>query len=96
MSYGEYDKAVEFYEKSLTMPGVDAGESLTRLGIAQVGMENFSAAQGTFGKITGMRSPLARVWAGYAAFKGGAGAASSATATSDEGPSLQDLMSASS
>jgi len=94
LSYGEYDKAVEFYQKSLTMPGVDAGESLTRMGIAQVGQEDYAAAQDTFAKITGTRSPLARVWAGYAAFKGGAGTASATPA--DDGPSLQDLMSASS
>ncbi|NQX94430.1 MAG: hypothetical protein HRT64_05850 [Erythrobacter sp.] len=69
LSYGEYDKAVEFYQKTLSMPGVDTAESLTRMGIAQVGMEDYAGALETFGKITGERAPIAKVWAGYAAFQ---------------------------
>ncbi|MEO0418166.1 MAG: hypothetical protein AAF249_04840 [Pseudomonadota bacterium] len=93
LSYGEYDKAVEFYIKALSMPGVDADEALTRLGMAQVGLEDYAAAQETFAKISGARSPIGRVWSGYASFKAGPATAAS---TADEGPSLGDLMSASS
>lgn len=90
LSYGEYDKAVEFYTKSLSLPGVDTEESLTRLGIAQVGMEDYAGAQETFAKITGARLPMARVWSGYAAYQAGG----SASAAADEGASLAELMDA--
>lgn len=93
LSYGEYAKAVEFYTKTLSMPGVDAEESLTRLGMAQVGLEDYAAAQETFARITGVRMPIAKVWAGYAAYEGGDVAAGAAGG--DEGPSLQELMGAS-
>lgn len=92
LSYGEYEKAVEFYTKSLGMPGVDTEESLTRLGMAQVGLEDYAAAQETFAKITGVRMPIAKVWAGYAAYEGGDAGAG---ASQDDGPSLQELMGAS-
>lgn len=90
LSYGEYDKAVEFYTKALGMPGVNTEEALTRMGIAQVGMEDYAGAQTTFAKITGARMPMARIWSGYAAYQAGDGAATSA----DEGPSLGELMEA--
>lgn len=93
LSYGEYDRAVEFYTNSLGMPGVDTERALTRLGMAQVGMEDYAAAQETFAKITGARMPIARVWAGYAAHQSAATAVTPAAA--DEGPSLGDLMEAS-
>lgn len=94
LSYGEYAKAVEFYQKSLGMPGVDMEESLTRMGIAQVGMEDYAGAQATFAKINGARKPMAKVWSGYAAYQSGDAAPGAPAA--DEGPSLGDLMSASS
>ncbi len=92
LSYGEYGKAVEFYQKALGMPGVDSERVLTRLGMAQVGMEDYASAQETFAKITGARMPIAKVWAGYAAHVGGTATAGAAPA--DDGPSLEELMGA--
>ena len=66
LSYGEYAKAVGFYEKSLTLPDVDRDSSLTRLGIAQIGAGNFEAARATFAQVSGLRAPIARLWAAYA------------------------------
>ena len=67
LSYGDYAKAARFYEKSLGMAGVDRNTALTRLGIAQVGLGDHSAAQETFGKVEGARMPIAKLWAAYAA-----------------------------
>ena len=67
LSYGQYDKAASFYEKSLGMAGVERNTALTRLGIAQTGMGNYAAAQETFTKIDGTRAPIAKLWATYAA-----------------------------
>ena len=71
LSYGQYDKAVSLYQKALTMPGVETDETLTRLGIAQVGAEDYAGAQETFAKVAGERAPIARVWAGYAGYEAG-------------------------
>lgn len=67
LSYGQYGKAAGFYEKSLGMAGVDRNTALTRLGIAQVGVGDYAAAQVTFAKVDGTRAPLARLWMAYAA-----------------------------
>ncbi|QFT77937.1 tol-pal system YbgF family protein [Erythrobacter sp. THAF29] len=85
-SYGDYAKAARFYEKALGMPGVDAGEALNRLGMAQVGLGDYAAAQETFAKVEGPRAPIATIWAAYAAEKAG---------PASDGPSLGELMSAS-
>lgn len=69
LSYSEPEKAAEFYTKSLTMPGVDTQQVLTRLGIAQADMGDYAAAYETFGKIEGNRKPIAQFWAAYAAEK---------------------------
>ena len=66
LSYGEYDKAAGFYEKSLSMPNVDTGLALTRLGIAQIGAGNTDAALATFAKVEGARAPVAMLWSAYA------------------------------
>ncbi len=66
LSYGDYDKAVTLYQKALTMPGVDMGETLTRLGIAQIGLGNYAAAEETLSKVSGTRLPIAKLWAAYA------------------------------
>lgn len=66
LSYGDYAKAKRFYEKALGMPGADTNETLTRLGIAQVGLGEYAAARETFGKVTGSRDPIARLWTIYA------------------------------
>ncbi|OBV12569.1 hypothetical protein I603_0700 [Erythrobacter dokdonensis DSW-74] len=73
LSYGEYSKAAGFYQKSLGMPGVDRNTALTRLGIAQVGMGDYTAAQETFAQVEGMRMPIAKLWGVFAAQKGGSG-----------------------
>lgn len=74
LSYGEYAKAANFFEKSLSMPGVDRNESLTRLGIAQVGMGDHAAALSTFEQVEGKRAPIAKLWAAYAAKQSAGGA----------------------
>lgn len=66
LSYGEYAKAMGFYEKSLTLPDVDRDTSLTRLGIAQIGAGNFEAARATLAQVSGLRAPIARLWTAYA------------------------------
>lgn len=83
LSYGEHGKAAQFFEKSLGMPGVDRNESLLRLGIAQVGLGNYAAAQESFAKVEGSRVPIARLWSAYAAQQAGGGvnAAAAAPAT---------------
>ena len=87
LSYGEYSKAAKFYEKALTMPGVDTGEALTRLGIAQIGMGEYDAARETLGKVEGARAPIAKLWTAYA---------DQLSAPASDGPSLGELMGASS
>ena len=67
LSYGDYTKAAGFYEKSLGMAGVERNTALTRLGIAQVGMGDYAAAQATLAKVDGARSPIAKLWSAYAA-----------------------------
>jgi hypothetical protein len=67
LSYGEYAKAAGFYQKSLGMAGVERNTALTRLGIAQVGMGDYAAAQATFAQIEGARMPIAKLWSAYAA-----------------------------
>ncbi|WP_296716494.1 hypothetical protein [Erythrobacter sp.] len=71
LSYGDYAKAATFYEKSLGMAGVDRDTALTRLGIAQIGLGDYAAAQETFGKVGGARAPLAKLWSAYAAQQAG-------------------------
>lgn len=67
LSYGDYAKAVGFYEKSLGMAGVERNTALTRLGIAQIGVGDYTAAQATLAKVDGTRMPIAKLWAAYAA-----------------------------
>jgi tetratricopeptide (TPR) repeat protein len=71
LSYGQYAKAAGFYEKSLGMAGVDRNAALTRLGISQVGVGDYAAAQATFAKIDGTRGPIARLWSAFAAQQAG-------------------------
>ncbi|PKP64090.1 MAG: hypothetical protein CVT85_12230 [Alphaproteobacteria bacterium HGW-Alphaproteobacteria-7] len=67
LNYGEYAKAVRFYEKSLSLPGVDRNLALTRLGIAQIAMGDAAAASQNLAKVEGVRIPVARLWGAYAA-----------------------------
>ncbi len=70
LSYGEYAKAASFYERSLTLAAVDRNLSLTRLGIAQIGLGDIAAARATFAKVEGVRAPIAMLWSAYAAQQG--------------------------
>ncbi|MEM6856283.1 MAG: hypothetical protein AAF559_00300 [Pseudomonadota bacterium] len=86
LSYGDFAKAETFFQKALTLPGVETNEALTRLGIAQVGLEKHTEAAETFRKIEGTRTPIATLWKGYADMQ--------TSAAADDGPSLGDLMGA--
>ncbi len=66
LSYGEYAKAATFFEKALTMPGVQRGEVLQRLGMAQLGMGDHAAAIETFSKVDDTRAPVAMLWSVFA------------------------------
>lgn len=76
LSYGEYAKAVGFYEKALTMAGVDRDLALTRLGIAQIGAGSADAARATLAQVQGQRAPIAMLWSAYASQTAGGAAAS--------------------
>lgn len=69
LSYDDPAKAEELYKIALGKPGVDAARALTRLGIAQLDQGKFAEAQETFGKVTGIRAPIARLWSAYAKSK---------------------------
>lgn len=83
LSYGQYDKAAGFYEKSLSMAGVDRNLALTRLGIAQIAMGNPAAARESLAKVEGVRMPVAKLWSAYAAQKLGGTMATETAATGD-------------
>lgn len=80
LSYGEYAKAAGFFERSLALPDADRNLSLTRLGIAQIGLGNTAAALETFAKVEGPRAPIARLWSAYAQQQSGVAASGAATA----------------
>lgn len=84
LSYGDYAKAAQFFEKALGMAGVDRQRTLTRLGIAQTSLGQLDAAKATFAQIDGMRMPIARLWITYADQQQG-GAATATTAASTIG-----------
>ncbi|MBV1916448.1 MAG: hypothetical protein KUG65_00045 [Sphingomonadaceae bacterium] len=69
LSYGDAAAAAQLYAIALTKPGVDTGRALTRLGITQFDQGNYADAQATFGKVTGLRKPIAELWSAYAASK---------------------------
>jgi tetratricopeptide (TPR) repeat protein len=66
LSYGEYAKAVGFFQKALEMPGAPRTEVLQRLGMAQLGMGDHTAALASFEKVDDARAPVAMLWAAYA------------------------------
>lgn len=66
LSYGEYAKAARFYERSLTMPGVEINEELTRLAIAQIGVGDYAGARNSLSRVTGRRAPIATLWSTFA------------------------------
>lgn len=65
LSYGEYAKAEEFYRKGLGMPGAEAAQTQTRLGIALTEQGKYDEALEAFGKVNGKRVAIARLWAAY-------------------------------
>lgn len=69
LSYGQYAKAEEFYQKAVSMPGADTALVLTRLGIAQSELGKTEEASETFTKVQGARQAIARLWAAYIAGK---------------------------
>ncbi|MBI1401704.1 MAG: hypothetical protein GC147_00635 [Porphyrobacter sp.] len=78
LSYGQYAKAANFYQKSLEMPGVERNVALTRLGMAQIGTGDYAAAQETLSKVDGSRAPIAMLWSAYAAEQAKGGSAPAA------------------
>lgn len=83
LSYGQFAKAAGFYEKSLSLAGVDRNLVLTRLGIAQIAMGNPAAARESLAKVEGVRLPIAKLWSAYAAQKESGAMAAGSTAAGD-------------
>lgn len=81
LSYGRTAEAEQMYAKALTMPGVNTGLVLTRLGIAQADQGKWAAAQATFAKVQGARQTIANLWALYAAQKAAPAATAAVTTT---------------
>ncbi|AWW74804.1 hypothetical protein CD351_10250 [Erythrobacter sp. KY5] len=83
LSYDEFGKAETFYQKALGMAGVNTNEALTRLGIAKLGLGKYDEARTTFGRVTGNRESIAKLWIAYAneLEKGTAGAAAQSAAS---------------
>lgn len=70
LSYADYGKAEEFYQKALGMAGVDQAMVLTRLGVAQTKLGKMNEAQATLAKVTtGRRAAIAKLWSAYAKSK---------------------------
>lgn len=74
LSYDQPAKAEELYKLALTKPGVDKARTLTRLGIAQIDGGKYAEAQQSFAQVDGIRAPIAKLWAAYAASKAGGAA----------------------
>lgn len=66
LSYGDYEKAAQFYERSVGMAGVDLNKELTRLAIAQIGVGDYAGARDSLAKVNGARMPIAKLWTSYA------------------------------
>ena len=69
LSYDNPAKAEELYKLALSKGNIDKDRALTRLGIAQVDQNKFDEAKATFALVTGVRAPLAKLWAVYTADK---------------------------
>ena len=69
LSYDDPAKAEEFYRLALTKGNIDKDRALTRLGIAQTDQNKFDDAKASFAQVGGVRAPLAKLWAVYAAEK---------------------------
>ncbi|QKG71611.1 hypothetical protein [Erythrobacter mangrovi] len=66
LSLGRAAEAEEFYAKASGIAGADTALVLTRLGIAQFDQGKLAEANATFGKVTGIRQPIANLWLIYA------------------------------
>lgn len=66
LSYGRNEEAIELFTKALDMPGAPRGEVLQRLGMAQLGKGDYTAAVESFNKVDDARTPVSRLWAAYA------------------------------
>ncbi len=80
LSYDQPAKAAGFYQKSLSLAGVDRNLALTRLGIAQIAMGDSAAARENLAKVEGARAPIAKLWSAYAAQQQGGAMAKDAMA----------------
>ncbi len=65
-SLGDFARAEGMYRVALEK-GADGNGANTRIGITQAEQGNYAAAIETFGMVDGVRSPIARMWAAYAA-----------------------------
>jgi len=66
LSYDDYAKAERFYEKALTMPGVESNEAQLRLAIAKIELGKYDEARDLLAQVDGKREPIAKLWAAYA------------------------------
>jgi predicted Zn-dependent protease len=62
LSYEQADKAAELYQIALGKPGADASAINLRLGIALTKLGKAPEAEAAFGKVTGPRQSIARLW----------------------------------
>lgn len=69
LSYGKFAEAETLYAKAATMPGADLPLVMTRLGIAQIEQGKHAEAKASLAKVTGLRQPIANLWALYATQK---------------------------
>ena len=69
LSYGDAAQAESMFTAALN-GSPDQNAALTRLGIAQYDQGKYAEAKATFGKVTGNRQPLARLWLALIGTKG--------------------------
>lgn len=70
LSYGEAAKAEAQYKAALSKGGIDKDRAQMRLGIALLDQGKAADAKAAFAAVTGVRKPLADLWAVYADTKG--------------------------
>ncbi|WP_298466546.1 hypothetical protein [uncultured Erythrobacter sp.] len=85
LSYGDYAKAAQFFEKALGLAGVEKERVMTRLGIAQVALGDHNAAKATFAQIGGQRGPIARLWTTFSEMQQGSASSASTASASTTG-----------
>jgi tetratricopeptide (TPR) repeat protein len=69
LNYGQYAKAEDMYRIATGKAGVDKDLATLRMGIAQTRQDKLAEAKASFGQVNGVRAPVARLWAAYAASK---------------------------